>query len=129
MCIVLFLMVWGSLLPLNSYFVQVSTYFGTHLIKRRRCGLTVQASILTLSYQHRRLSCPHMQILVEQSSLQTQYCWPWIKRENTCMNNTGHFTLPSAEREISWCPLNAPEEMVYNLPASVLCSCRCSWGR
>lgn len=30
----------------------------------------------TLSYQQRRLSCPHMQMLVEQFSLHTQYCRP-----------------------------------------------------
>lgn len=32
-----------------------------------------QTRVLTLSYQQRRLSCPHMQMLEEQSSLQTQY--------------------------------------------------------
>ena len=30
--------------------------------------------LLTLSYQQRRLSCPHMHTLDEQSSLHTQYC-------------------------------------------------------
>lgn len=51
-----------------------------HLAKRR------PQSVLTLSYQQRKLSCPHMQILVEQSSLQTQYCWWQISRASIIGN-------------------------------------------
>lgn len=36
--------------------------------------MLMKTFLLTLSYQQRRLSCPHIQILVEQLSLHTQYC-------------------------------------------------------
>jgi len=54
--------------------------------------LSLQTFVLTLSYQQRRLSCPHMQMLEEQSSLQTQYYQPEMEERK---RNGGHFTLPN----------------------------------
>lgn len=47
--------------------------------------------LLTLSYQQRRLSCPHIQMLVEQFSLHTQYCRPetttWGEIQNVILSS------------------------------------------
>lgn len=71
--------------------------------------------VLTLSYQRRRLSCPHMQMLVEQSSLQTQYCEGKQRHKHQLV------TLLN-----SLFPLK--HQKTSNPPAGVWCSGRCSWA-